>query len=303
MNGVITKEDEKYPRLLKEIRDAPKKLYYKGGWDVCFFQACLAVVGTRRMTSYGKRVCEELVGKIASAGITIVSGFMYGIDATAHKAALRVGGKTIAVMPCGIERIHPEYQKELYEEILECGGLVVSEYEGSMLPALWTYPRRNRIVAGLSQATLVVEAGEKSGSLITANFARMYGRKLFAVPGPITSIVSEGTLNLLGEGAALVKNAETILEYYHSIGVSFSGNAHKESSLRADHSEAQDTSKLEQRILEHLQREPMELDVLSRTIGVPAAQLGATLSLMQLNGLISEEGGRYYVSRMVEVRP
>ncbi|MEK7510589.1 MAG: DNA-processing protein DprA [Patescibacteria group bacterium] len=293
--NVIAKEDELYPRLLKEIKDAPKKLYYKGRWDVCLFEACLAVVGTRRMTTYGKRVCEELVGEIASAGITIVSGFMYGIDATGHQAALRAGGKTIAVMPCGIERIHPEYQKELYEEILECGGLAISEYEGNLLPALWTYPKRNRIVAGLSQATVVIEAGEKSGSLITANFARMYGRKLFAVPGPITSVVSQGTLGLLGEGATVVKSADTILEYYRSIGVSFSGNAHKEFSPHADSGQAQDASTLEQRILEHLRRESMELDVLSRTIGVPAAQLGATLSLMQLNGFITEESGKYYV--------
>ena len=118
-SAVIIKGQKEYPALLEELGDAPKQLYYKGNWDTALFEKCLAVVGTRRMTSYGKRVTEELVGEIAAAGITIVSGFMYGIDATAHKAALRVGGKTIAVMPCGIDMIHPADQADLYKEILD----------------------------------------------------------------------------------------------------------------------------------------------------------------------------------------
>src|SRR3989344_5079370 len=186
---VITKEDSKFPELLKQIPDAPKQLYYKGEWNEDLFDNCLAVVGSRRMTQYGKRVTEQIVGEVAGAGVTIVSGFMYGVDATAHKAALAFGGKTIAVMPCGIERIHPEHQKDLYEKILGTGpakspdgdrgasGLVVSEWNGDSMPQLWTYPRRNRIVAGLSKATLVVEAGLDSGSLNTAELPRKIGGK------------------------------------------------------------------------------------------------------------------------------
>lgn len=282
--------------MLRDIKDAPKQLYFRGNWDPSIFEACLAVVGTRRMTSYGKRVCEELVGEIASAGITIVSGFMYGIDAAAHKAALRVGGRTIAVMPCGIEIIHPEYQKDLYQEILEHGGIVVSEYKGSMLPTLWTYPRRNRIVAGLCQAALIVEAGEKSGSLITANFIKKYGRKLFAVPGPITSSVSQGTLLLLEQGAAIAKNAQIILTYYRSIIPSFSFFWQNKGANVLKKSDIEEKSKTEEHILEQLRREAMEIDALARILGISVAHLGATLSLMELNGLIFEEGGRYYVN-------
>src|SRR3989338_3241182 len=214
MSGTVSIRDPQYPTLLKNIGDPPKQLYYKGIWDSTIFEHCLAVVGTRRMTTYGKRVTEQLVGGIAVAGITIVSGFMYGIDAAAHRAALRVGGRTIAVMPCGIDMIHPPDQADLYKEILDTGGLVLSEYEGNFQPLLWTYPKRNRIVAGLFQETLVVEAGEKSGSLITANFAKKYGRKLFVVPGPLTSSVSAGISELIRGGATVVTRAKDILDFY-----------------------------------------------------------------------------------------
>ncbi|MBI2644189.1 MAG: DNA-protecting protein DprA [Candidatus Wildermuthbacteria bacterium] len=292
--GVVAKEDERYPALLKTISDAPKKLYYKGTWDPSLFRACLAVVGTRRMTGYGKRVAEELVGEIAAAGVTIVSGFMYGVDATAHKSAVGVGGKTIAVMPCGIDVIHPEYQKDLYEAIMKQDGLIVSEYEGGFVPTLWSFPRRNRIIAGLSQATLVIEAGEKSGSLITANFAKKFHRKLFAVPGPVTSSVSQGTLKLLEEGATVVKNAQRIISWYKENVPELSQRAQgREKAVAPERDTPQ--KKIERNILEYLQREPMEIDNLARTLGISAAQIGTVLSLMQLNGLIAEENGKYYI--------
>ena len=218
--NIITIDDKKYPSLLKKIgRDAPKQLYYKGVWSDEIFENCLAVVGSRRLTSYGQRVTEQLVTEVAAAGITIVSGFMYGGDEAAHRAAVKAGGRTIAVMPCGIELIHPEYQQDLYVEILDNKGLVLSEYEGQFLPTNWTYPRRNRIVAGLSKAVLVVEAGLKSGTLITTDFAKKFGRKVFAVPGPITSEVSRGTSKLLREGASLVTSAKDILNYYNISGL------------------------------------------------------------------------------------
>src|SRR3989338_2878201 len=258
---VIHKEDASYPALLREIPDAPARLYYKGTWTEELFTDCLAVVGSRHMTSYGRRATEQIVGEVASAGVTIVSGFMYGVDATAHKAAVDAGGKTIAVMPCGIERIHPEYQKDLYEKIIETGGIILSEWDGDSMPQLWTYPKRNRIVAGLAKATLVVEAGLESGSLITADLAKKFGRKLFAVPGPITSEVSKGTGKLMQEGASLVQSANDILEFYERVVQSptfsrpksgFTGNP------------------LEQRIVEMLARESAEADLLARTLEVPA---------------------------------
>jgi len=141
MENVITIKDKRYPELLGKIgKDAPEKIYYKGNWDSEIFKNCLAVVGSRRLTSYGRKITEQLVTEIASAGVTIVSGFMYGGDEAAHKAAAEAGGRTIAVMPCGIDMIHPEYQEELYNKILENKGLIISEYEGKFPPANWTYP-------------------------------------------------------------------------------------------------------------------------------------------------------------------
>lgn len=285
--NVIAINDKRYPKLLKKIgKDAPKQLYYKGEWDKEIFNNCLAVVGSRRMTTYGKQVVERIVGELAAAGITIVSGFMYGVDAAAHKAALSVGGRTIAVMPCGIDLIHPEYQQDLYAEILNNQGLIISEYEGNFAPALWTYPRRNRIVAGLSKAALIVEAGEKSGSLITANFAKKFKRKIFAVPGPITSENSKGINQLLKEGVAVATCAEDILREY-----GFSSRFIPEGPYATQKTH----NSLEIKIIEQLQREALGIDTISRNLGMPAAKTGTILSMMQLKGQIKLEGNKYYV--------
>ena len=209
-----------YPKLLEQIKDPPKKLYYKGEWNERLFEKCLAVVGSRRMTSYGERCVRPLVYDVAAAGGTVVSGFMYGIDASAHRAALdtpaagRASSRTVAVMPCGIDLIIPEYQAGLYNKIISSGGLVISEFEADFPPSPWTFPKRNRIVAGLCQAVLVVEAGFGSGSLITAEFAKNFGRKVFAVPGNIDSKLSQGTLSLIEDGATMVTSSKKILEFY-----------------------------------------------------------------------------------------
>ena len=286
MEKVITIQDKKYPKLLREIgKDAPKQLYYKGNWSD-IFENCLAVVGSRNMTTYGKRVVEQIVAEVAAAGVTIVSGFMYGVDAESHRAALQGGGRTIAVMPCGIDLIHPEYQQDLYVEILNNNGLIVSEYEGDMAPALWTYPQRNRIVAGLSKAALIVEAGEKSGSLITANLAKKFKRKVFAIPGPISSETSKGTLQLIKEGASLVTSAKDILDFYRIKGLEGPAPLGRGS-----------LNEVERQIIERLQNESLEIDALSRILNVSAAKLGTILSLMQLKGFIQKEGNKYFLSR------
>jgi len=290
--GVHFIEENEYPKLLKEIgKDAPKQLYYKGQWQEDIFQNCLAVVGSRHLTSYGRQVTERLVTEIAAAGVTIVSGFMYGGDAAAHKAAVRVGGRTIAVMPCGIERIHPEYQQDLYVEILNNKGLIISEYEGDAMPVNWMYPRRNRIVAGLSKATLVVEAGLKSGTLITTNFAKKFGRKIFAVPGPITSEVSLGTAQLLKEGASLVASAKDILDFY-KINFQFSSSNFQTNS-KSQITNSKTTVTLEQKIIEQLRREPLEIDALAHIFRITASKLGTTLSIMELKGFVKQADGKY----------
>jgi DNA processing protein len=274
-----------YPDLLKEIKSRPDKLYYKGNWSREIFKNCLTVVGSRQITTYGRQIINKLVPEIASAGITIVSGFMYGVDAQAHRAALLGGGKTIAVMPCGIDRIHPEYQDKLYNQILEEKGLIISETKGTAMPALWSYPRRNRIVAGLSQATLVVEAGLGSGSLITANLTNKFRRKLFAIPGPLTSSVSKGTLELIKDGAEMVTSADDILNYYNL------GNKRR---LEIN-SLPSNLDREEKEVIEKLKQEPMDIDFLSRQLNKTSSQVGTKLSLMQLKGLINQKAGKYYV--------
>ena len=293
MENVFYKEDSEYPKLLRKTKGAPKQLYYKGNWHKEIFKNCLAVVGSRRLTSYGQRIVQDLVEELARAGLTIVSGFMYGGDAMAHQAALNGGGQTIAVMPCGIERIHPAYQKKLYEEILTKQGLIISEYQGDSQPALWTYPQRNRIVAGLSKAVLVIEAGDKSGSLITANYAKKFKRKIFAVPGPITSSVSKGTNLLIKEGAEMVLSVKDILKYYAlRKQISKSLPLHLAQTQRFKNL----FSSQEKKIIDVLQKEPLGIDELSRQLEISVSELGTKLSLMQIKRLISQTGNKYYVN-------
>ena len=291
MVNVIEIQDKKYPELLKKIKDAPKKLYYKGKFDDDIFKNCLAVVGSRRLTNYGRRITGQLVSEIAVKGITIVSGFMYGGDEAAHRTAVESGGRTIAVMPCGINVIHPEYQEDLYNKILENKGLIISEFEGDLLPALWTYPKRNRIVAGLSKAVLVVEAGLNSGTLITTGFAKSFGRKIFAVPGPLTSEVSKGTAQLIKQGAEIVIDASDILKYFNISTIdSIKANASKKNSNLIQ------LSGLEKEIIEHLKTESLEADILARILSIPISKVSASLSLMQIRGIIGQEADKYYIN-------
>ena len=312
MDNVVYQDDKEYPELLKEIKGAPKQIYYKGQWDKTLFENCLAVIGSRKLTHYGQQAMERLVGEIALLGITIVSGFMYGGDAVAHQAAIKAGGRTIAVMPCGIERIHPEYQKELYQDILDNNGLIISEYKGDMPPVLWAYPQRNRIVAGLSKALFVAEAGEKSGCLITANYSRKFKRKIFVLPGPITSSVSKGSNMLIKEGAEMMTEAKDILDYYRSHSDSglrkqnFSNRLSLPSlrsgarphlrfkNLLSEPSDSIESSPIEKQILELLEREALGIDELSRKLGISSSKLGVKLSIMEIQGMIELRGDKYY---------
>jgi len=297
MVKVVEVLSEKYPNVLKEALKkigaslGPKKLYYKGNWSEDIFKNCLAVVGSRHLTYYGRKATEQLVTGVASAGITIVSGFMYGGDEAAHSAAVKCGGKTIAVMPCGIDLIHPPSQKKLYQEILDAGGLIISEYENSTPPQTFTYVQRDRIVAGLSKAVLVTEAALESGSLITASYATKFGKKIFAVPGPITSEVSKGTIKLIKEGAEPATEAKDILEFFKVLPSSNKKSPSPTVTLFEDES-----SNLENKIIEQLKREPLKADEMARFFSVPIARLGTTLSLMQLKGFINCDNGKYYIN-------
>lgn len=296
--GVVEVEDKKYPEALKEAlknlvaSSGPKKLYYKGNFSEEIFKNCLAVVGSRHLTSYGRRATEQIVTEVAASGITIVSGFMFGGDEAAHSSAVRCGGKTIAVMPCGIDVIFPPQNKKLYQEILDNNGLIISEYEGSFKPANYSFVQRDRIVAGLSKAVLVTEAALESGSLVTANYAKKFGRKVFAIPGQITSELSKGTLKLIKEGAEAVGQANDILSFYKVL-VSQKRVAASSSSVGSSLAGPQT---LESKILEQLRREPMKADDMARMFAVPVAHLGTTLSLMQLKGFINLDNGKYYLN-------
>ena len=287
--GQVAIEDKNYPKLLKQIKEPPKKLYYKGNWNSGIFENCLAVVGSRRLTSYGRKITEQIVTELTLAGLTIVSGFMYGGDEAAHSATVLAGGKTIAVMPCGIDIIHPEYQEKLYKEILEKDGLIISEFKGNFPPAVWTYPKRNRIVAGLSKAVLVVEAGLRSGSLITADFAKKFDRKIFAIPGPITSEVSKGANQLIKEGASAVTSAKDILDFYNV-------KAENIVSKKASRQNIEFLqTKMEKRIIEQLRIETMDMNSLAQNLDMPISKIATILSLMQLKGIVQQQGNKYHL--------
>jgi len=280
-------DSAEYPYLLKQIKDPPVKLYFKGNWDMDVFEEMLSVVGSRKMTGYGEMITESLVSEIAGNGITIVSGFMHGIDAQAHKATLMVGGRTVAVMPCGIERIHPEYQAELYCGIVNNGGLAISEYPGDTPPIKWTYPRRNRIIAGLSPVLLVVEAGMKSGALITADIARRYNKKIFAVPGPLTSSVSRGTALLIKQGASLVTGPQDLLLEY---GRTKTGRFFPGKDLLELHAE-------QKKIIDLLSLGPLGIDEIARLSGKPVSEIGADITALSLKRYLVPKDGKYYLSQ------
>ncbi len=280
--GEVQIKDSRYPNLLKKTDSPPKTLKYRGFFNESMFKNTLAVVGSRRITNYGKIVTEKLVRELSEEGMTIVSGFMYGVDATAHRAALKAGGKTIAVMPCGVDVIHPAYQKNLYKEITE-KGLILSEFENGFPPEKWTYPKRNRIVVGLSMATLVIEAAEKSGSLISADFAKKYKRKIFAVPGTITSSVSKGTNKLIKEGASIVTCSEDILSFF------------EKSKEERKEDKKEKLKKEEKQIVNILEAEMCDTDEIARKMNLPLTQINSMLSVLELRGVIAKKGRKYYI--------
>ena len=210
----ITINDDVYPECLKEISNPPLKLYYKGNLDLLKEERLIAVVGTRNPSSYGKLCCEYMVKKMTSANITVVSGFAKGIDSIAHKTSLLTDGKTIAVIASGLDIVYPASNLSLYREIEE-KGLILSEYEAGVKPFKSNFPQRNRIIAGLSRGTIVVESKDRGGSLITADLALEFNRDVYAVPGDVFSEYSKGCNNLIRDARAKsLSNINELLEDY-----------------------------------------------------------------------------------------
>jgi DNA processing protein len=279
----LTYDSPAYPSRLREIYDYPPVLYLRGDLlkeDEC----CLAVVGTRRATVYGRQVTEEIVTALAGNGITIVSGLARGIDSIAHRTALESGARTMAVFACGLDIVYPAENAKLAREIMEHGALI-SEYPLGTKPKADNFPRRNRIMSGLSLGVLVIEAGESSGALITANQALEQNREVFAVPGSIMSPASRGTNHLIQDGAKLVTNYIDILEEFNLTIM----------SQQLEMKELLPIDETESLVLKQLSREPVHIDDVCRRSGLAVALVGSTLTMMELKGLVKQIGGMNYV--------
>lgn len=276
-------EDEAYPMLLRQIPQPPPLLYVRGTLANTDDWA-LAVVGTRGPTDYGKEVTRRLVTELASAGVTIISGLALGIDARAHQAALEANGRTIAVLACGVDVPYPETNRALAERITASGALV-SEFPLGLAPIPNNFPARNRLISGLARGTLVVEAGEPSGALITVEFALEQGREVFAVPGPIHSSKSAGTNKLIRNGAALVSSAADILQDLNWTAATAQQEARQ--ALPEDPIEAA--------LLGLIGYEPRHIDELGREAGFAAPAASAALAMLELKGFIRQAGPMQYV--------
>ena len=278
MAGAVNDFDASYPRMLLQVPNPPKRLYFKGNFNKEIFENCLAVVGSRKMSPYGEKVIDRIFSTL-SPDITIVSGFMCGVDAEAHRKALKLGLRTIAVMPCGIDLIHPRNQRSLYEEVVS-KGLVLSEFDGCFEPKVWTYPRRNRVVAGLSTAVLVIEAAKESGSLITARMAHSFGREVFVVPGSIFSELNSGKVQISNEFAKTIDSGSYINKYFN---LNYAERVSEE--CKDNNSD----------ILNSLKNIPMTIDDLKKQFPEKdISQISTEITMLTISNYITEKEGVFY---------
>ena len=279
----FTYHDTAYPARLKEIYDYPPLIYIKGEL-IPQDEWCLAVVGTRRATVYGRQVTEEMVRDLAQNKITVVSGLARGIDTVAHRAALEAGGRTIAIFACGLDTIYPGENANLARSIMNQGALI-SEYPLGAKPRPDNFPRRNRIMSGMSLGVLVIEADESSGAMITAHMALEQDREVFAIPGSILSPMSRGTNNLIQEGAKLVRNCTDILEE-----LNLTANIRQ-----MEMKEITPASETETLLLKQLSAEPTHIDQVCQSSGLPVSTVSSTLAIMELKGMVRQVSAMNYV--------
>lgn len=292
---IVTRLDSDYPEPLRTIPDPPVVLYMKGQWEERD-RVAVALVGSRICSVYGQQMTQRLATDLASYGVTVVSGMARGIDAAAHRAALAAGGRTIAVLGGGLASIYPPEHAELAEQIARQGA-VCSEYPMLMQPLAQNFPRRNRLVSGLSLGVVVVEAAHKSGALITADCALEQGREVFAVPGPATARNSEGVHGLLRQGARLTTGVDDILEELRLVpelptGAKFTMPP-KPPARNAAPAESDEMDEL----LAAITNEPCELDALAARSGLPAGACAAQLLRLELEGRIRQLPGKRFVLR------
>jgi DNA processing protein len=283
--SVLTWHDAAYPTLLREIDDSPPVLYLKGMLTEAD-RFALAVVGTRNVDSYGQQVTERLVADLARGQVTVVSGLALGIDTIAHEVALDHGGRTIAVLACGLDIVYPAKNASLARRIGESGqGVLLSEYPPGVVPDSGNFPQRNRIISGLSQGVLVIEAGEKSGALITAECANKQGREVFAVPGNIFASRSTGANRLLRDGAHVVLEVNDILE---ALNLFMLPQQMEVQQALPDNAEERD-------LLSLLGHEPIHIDELILSSALPAPTVSATLMMLELKGLVRAVGSTQFI--------
>jgi DNA processing protein len=285
---IITSLDENYPRSLYEIEDRPIVLYVKGTLESKDMLS-IGIVGSRKATSYGKWVCEKFSGELVQLGVTIVSGLALGIDTCAHKAALEIGGRTIAVLGSGIDIVYPPKNSGLYTDITNSGA-IISEFPLGTPPLPYHFPMRNRIISGLTRGTVVIEAQEKSGSLITAHLAANQGKPVFAVPGNINSIYSKGTNLLIRDGARPLLEINDIIEEIAEFRMLAVGNK----ISRLDEIELSET---ESKIVDLLKDGPMHCDILALRSGFDVSTVISTLTILEMKEVIMELSSRTYVIR------
>ena len=281
---ILTWQDDEYPAHLKEIDQPPPVLYLSGeitpedSWSV-------AIVGTRAVTPYGRQVTEELATTLSQHGVTIVSGLARGVDAVAHSAALKAGGRTLAVLGSGVDKIYPPEHRQMAEKI-SANGAVISDYAPGTPPESANFPPRNRIISGLSMAIVVVEAGDTSGALITAEFAAEQGRDVFALPGNIYAPQSKGTNRLLRNGAKTLLSPKDVLE-----ALDLTRNVERREIRKAIPADTTEAA-----LLDTLGPEPIHVDEIRNRTGLPIEKVSSALTMMELKGMVRQVGGMNYVA-------
>lgn len=285
----IALTDPRYPELLKQIPDGPYLIYMKGNFD-CLKLPLIAIVGSRKLTEYGQNVARGFAKELAGSGVCVVSGLAFGVDAMAHRGALEAAGKTIAVLGNSLdsESIAPRTNFQLSQEILAGGGLLMSEFPIKTSADVWTFPARNRIMAGMSLGTLVVEAAEKSGSLITANLALDYNREVFAVPGSIFSPQSIGTHFLIKAGAKLTTSVKDVLEELNL-------NSQKETRSKGTKELSFELNEIEEKIYHNLSYESTHIDIISKLTKMDTSTVSSILAILEIKGAIKNIGGQNYI--------
>lgn len=289
---ILTLLDEEYPILLKSIYDPPAILFYKG--SLAKEEKSIAVVGSRKSSAYGTDITEKISTALCRHDITVVSGLARGIDSYAHNAAIKANGRTIAVLGCGLDCVYPRENSALFQKIQEKGA-VVSEFLPGTPPIAFNFPSRNRIISGMSRGVIVVEAGQKSGSLITADFALEQGREVFAVPGNLSSSNSIGTNRLIREGARIVTSMEDILDelkYFDDVGKMAAIQFQAENQISKNIFDSLD--KNEQKIVQCLKEGELHIDRLLQQADMNVAELNAVLIVLELSGIVEQRPGKMY---------